>query len=146
MNLERISTLGPDWAATIDVIASMLAWSEDFVTINVFTADGNFVTYVQTLLLENGSFLIEASGETDPPEIINPSALQILHDLGWQHPTGEDFPNFFIVLPTWEIHEMAAFLVLTLRDVFHITLDHKYSGVPEEVFNQVIRWKVGNIL
>ncbi|CAB4618520.1 unannotated protein [freshwater metagenome] len=146
MNLERISTLGPDWAATIDVIASMLAWSEDFVTMNVFTADGDFVTYVQTLLLENGSFLIEASGETNPPGIINASALQTLRDLGWQPPTGDDFPNFFIVLPTWEIHEIAAFLILTLRDVYHITHDHKYSCVPEEVFHQVVRWKVGNIL
>lgn len=146
MNLEQISTLGTEWASTIDVIESMLAWSEDFVTVNVFTADGDFVTYVQTLLLENGSFLIEASSQTDPPELINAFALQALHSLGWQHPTGEDFPNFFMVLPTWHIKDIAAFLVLTLRNVYGITTDHKYGCIPEDVFSQVLRWKVGNIL
>jgi hypothetical protein len=146
MNLTRLSTLEPQWSSLIETIAAMLTLAPEYVVVQTFASTGEELgAYVQTLQEEDGALVLEAASDTFVPGIINPDALNTLRELGWEDPSEFGLPNYNIFLQQDEVRpgDVAAFLILTLRDVYGITTKNQFECAPQELFIQIVDGQFG---
>ena len=146
MNLDRISTLEPEWAALVETIAAMITLAPEYVVIQTYSATGEEDgPYIQTLQESDGALTLEAVSDSFIPGIVVPDALNTLHELGWSDPEEYGLPNYSIFLESEDVHpgDVAAFLVLTLRDAYSITTSHRFECAPMELFVQVVHGEFG---
>jgi hypothetical protein len=146
MNLTRLSTLEPQWSSLIETIAAMLTLAPEYVVVQTFASTGEELgAYVQTLQEEDGALVLEAASDTFVPGIINPDALNTLRELGWEDPSEFGLPNYNIFLQPDEVRpgDVAAFLILTLRDVYGITPKNQFECAPQELFIQIVDGQFG---
>lgn len=141
MNLSKLSTLEPRWSSLIKTIAAMITLAPEYVVVQAYSPEGEEVgAYVQTLQEEDGALTLEAASDTYFPGLINPDSLNTLHELGWEDPSEFGLPNYNIFLTSDEVKpgDVAAFLVLTLRDAYGITTSHRFECAPQELFIQIV--------
>lgn len=146
MNLTRLSTLEPRWNSLVETVAAMITLAPEYVVLQTYSPEGQELgAYVQTLQEEDGALTLEASSDTYFPGLINPDSLNTLHELGWEDPSEFGLPNYNIFLQSDEVKpgEVAAFLVLTLRDVYGITPSHQFECAPQELFIQIVHGEFG---
>jgi len=146
MNLSRITSLEPEWTPLVEAIAAMITLAPEYVVVQTYPANSDDLgPYVQTLQEENGALTIEAVSDAYFPGIIGPDALNTLRELGWEDPSDSGLPNFNIFLNGDEVKpgEVAAFLVITLRDVYLITANHQFECAPQDLFIQVVHGEFG---
>lgn len=146
MNLARIDSLGQEWAPLIETIAALITLAPEFVVVQTYPRNSDEIgPYVQTLQEEDGFLTIEAASDTYLPGVIGPDALNTLHEFGWEDPSDTGLPNYNILLKGEDVRpgDVAAFLVLTLRDVYLVTTNHQFECAPLDLFVQVVHGEFG---
>jgi len=134
------------WTRLIEFVAALIALTDDVVVVSVDTdqyRDGD--AYVQLCREDDGGLTLEAvsSQFLDPP--LPPDAINALHELGWQDPSGDGLPNYIRTLDAGDTApgDVAAFLVQTLRVAYSAAPTDRYQFAPHELVEQLLRGDFG---
>jgi len=147
MKLDRITTLDREWTPLIETLAAMITLAPEYVVLQVYTPhDDECGPYVQTLIESDGGLTLEAASNNFLSPLIGPDAVNTLMELGWkEHDRPEGLPNFSIFVEAEDVHPgtIAAFLVLTLRDAYLVSLKDSFECAPMELFIEIVHGEFG---
>jgi len=146
MNLDKCSTLEPDWQPLIETLAAMITLAPEYVVLQAYTSfDKDCGPYVQTLIEDDGAMTLEAVSNNFLSPPIGLDSINTLKELGWEEPSEHGLPNFGIFLEAADVRpgDIASFLVLTLRDAYLVSLTDKFECAPLELFVEVVKGEFG---
>ena len=134
------------WTRLTEFVAALVALTDGVVVVAASPdqyGDGNI--YVQLCREDDGALTLEAVSHAflNPP--LPQEAIVVLHELGWEDPTGEGLPNYTRYLGAADTApgDVAAFLVTTLRDAYGVNPDDRLQFAPEPLVESLLRGDFG---
>ena len=147
MQLPDHSPLEPEWESLVQAVAAMITLAPEYVVLQTYTPhDRSSGPYVQTLQEADGAMTLEAVSNRFLEVPLGPSQMRQLADMGWEAPGEEPgLPNYTRFLESEEVEpgSVARFLVLTLRDVYGVTVHDQFECAPQDLFVQVLNGDFG---
>ena len=125
----------------------MISLADEYAIIQMCTSSESEIgPYIQTHQSDDASFFMEAVSNEFLSHPLGSQEIDALHELGWNDPQPGGCPNYnlFIDGSVVDYDEIAAFIVITLRDVYGVKTTDSFECDPYDLYLRLIHGEFGS--